>query len=188
MLIVTILSFVEWWHEVHSVHVRMSFSHVCTAKCTLCIAFWLLILHTSEPSILFTTLVWMLIVIILSLVEKRHGWGAFCACEDWISHVRQSLHFFYSFLALNFSHICEPSNLFTTLVLMPISHNSEFRWVATWLRCILYMWGWAFHMYSKVYTFHSFLALNSSHIIREPSKLFTTLVWMLIVIILSFVE
>ena len=80
---------------------------------------------------------------------------------------------FYSFLALNFSHICEPSNLFT-LVLIPISHNSEFRWVATWLRCILYTWGWAFHMYSKVYTFHSFLALNSSHIICEPSILWSS--------------
>ena len=34
-----------------------------------------------EPSNLFTIFVLMLIVIILSFVEWRHGWGMFCTCE-----------------------------------------------------------------------------------------------------------
>ena len=73
------------------------------------------------------------------------------------------------------------------------SHILEFCWLATWLRCVEYMWGWAFHMYCMakciiLYTFHSLLALNSTHIICEASNLNTTFVLMLIVIFLSFVD
>ena len=43
-------------------------------------------------------------------------------------------------------------------------------------------------MYGKVYTFHSFLALNSAYIICEASNLNTIFALMLIVIFLSFVD
>ena len=46
----------------------------------------------------------------------------------------------------------------------------------------------SFHMYGNVYPFNSFLALNSTHIISEASKLVTTFVLMLIVMVLSFVD
>ena len=46
----------------------------------------------------------------------------------------------------------------------------------------------SFHVYSNVYQFHSFLTWNSTHIISEASKLVTTFVLMLIVIVLSFVD
>ena len=43
-------------------------------------------------------------------------------------------------------------------------------------------------MYSKVYTFRSFLGLNSSQIISEPPNLTNTFVLMLLVTILSFAD
>ena len=44
------------------------------------------------------------------------------------------------------------------------------------------------YIYCKRYTFHSFLALNSTHIISEVPNLTSTFVLMLIVIILSFIN
>ena len=53
------------------------------------------------------------------------------------------------------------------------------------------MQGRAFHIYlyiyAKWYTFHSFLALNSTHIISEAPNLISAFFLMLIVIILSFI-
>ena len=46
----------------------------------------------------------------------------------------------------------------------------------------------AFHMFSTVYTFGSFLALNSTHFTSEALNLISTFLSMLIFIILSFVE
>ena len=46
----------------------------------------------------------------------------------------------------------------------------------------------AFHMFSTVYTFGSFLALNSTHFTSEAPNLISTFVFMLIFIILSFVD
>ena len=67
------------------------------------------------------------------------------------------------------------------------NHNSKFSGQATWLRCVQYIWGWDFHMYGRVYTFHSFLALVSTCNIPEASNLTTTFVSMLLIIILNFV-
>ena len=39
------------------------------------------------------------------------------------------------------------------------------------------------HIYGNVYPFHSFLALNSAHIISEALNLITTFVLMLIVMV-----
>ena len=62
----------------------------------------------------------------------------------------------------------------------------------TWLKCVLCMRGRAFHIclyiYGKLYTFHSFLALNSTHINSEAPNLISTFVLMLIVTILSFIH
>ena len=44
------------------------------------------------------------------------------------------------------------------------------------------------YIYGKWYRFHSFLALNSTHIIPEVPNLISTIVLMLIVIILSFIN
>ena len=46
----------------------------------------------------------------------------------------------------------------------------------------------SFHIYGNVYPFHSFLVLNSTHIISEVSNFVTAFVLMLIVIVLSFVD
>ena len=43
-------------------------------------------------------------------------------------------------------------------------------------------------VYGNVYTFHSFLALNSTHIISEALNSYTIFVLMLIIIVLSFVD
>ena len=42
--------------------------------------------------------------------------------------------------------------------------------------------------YSKLYAFHSFLALNSTHIISEVPNLISTIILMQIVTILSFIN
>ena len=44
------------------------------------------------------------------------------------------------------------------------------------------------YIYGKWYRFHSFLDLNSTHIISEVPNLISTIVLMLIVIILSFIN
>ena len=44
------------------------------------------------------------------------------------------------------------------------------------------------YIYGNVYTFHSFLALNSTHIIFQASNFTTIFVLMLIIIVLSFVD
>ena len=44
------------------------------------------------------------------------------------------------------------------------------------------------YIYGNVYTFHSFLALNSVHMISEASNCYTIFVLMLIIIVLSFVD
>ena len=44
------------------------------------------------------------------------------------------------------------------------------------------------YIYGKWYRFHSFLALNCTHIIPEVPNLISTIVLMLIVIILSFIN
>ena len=73
---------------------------------------------------LFSTFVFMLIIIILSFVDWQHGGGVFhtCTCEnEHFSHVRQSVHIFYRFLALSFTHnIHEAPNLISTLFFMLI--------------------------------------------------------------------
>ena len=43
-------------------------------------------------------------------------------------------------------------------------------------------------VYGNVYTFHSFLALSSTHIIPEASNCYTIFVLMLIIILLGFVD
>ena len=43
-------------------------------------------------------------------------------------------------------------------------------------------------VYSNVYTFHSFLALNSVHMTSEASNCYTIFVLILINIVLSFVD
>ena len=48
---------------------------------------------------------------------------------------------------------------------------------------IIYAYG-----YGKQYIFHSFLALNSTQFISEVPNLFSTFVFKLIVIILSFID
>ena len=50
------------------------------------------------------------------------------------------------------------------------------------------MWRWHFHMYASMYTFRSFLALNSTHVISEASNLTITFVLTLLIIIVSFVD
>ena len=118
-----------------------------------------------EASNLTSTFVLMLIIIILSFIDWQQGWGVFGTWED--EHVCM-----HSFSAINLTHLW--SFKLDQYICVDANHNLEFRWLATWLRCVLYMWRWAFHMYSKEYTFHRFLALNSTHIIFEALNLINT--------------
>ena len=86
------------------------------------------------------------------------------------------------------THCLLITKLYQYLCFHADNDNLEFRWLATWFRCVSYMRGWAFHMYGKVYTFYRFLALNSTHIIIKAPNLFSTFVLKLIMIILSFVS
>ena len=143
-----------------------------------------------EPSNLFTTFVLMLIVIILSFVEWQHGWGVFCMCEDELFTCTANVHFSWLFVSHFYIHHLWTFKLVHHLWFDANSHNFEFRWATTWLRCVLYTCeDELFTCTAKlVYTFHGFLSPISTYTIREPSNLFTTFVLMLIVIILSFVE
>ena len=176
--------------EVCSVQVRMSFSHVRQS------------VHVSQlfSSQLYTHHLWSfklehyLCFHANSHIVEFRWLATWLRCVQymwgWAFHMYIKVYTFHRFLALNSTHIiCEASNLNTTFVLMLIIILLSFvDWRRGCMRCILYVWGWAFHMYGKVYTFHSFLALNSTHIICEASNLNTTFVLMLIVIFLSFID
>ena len=107
----------------------------------------------------------------------------------WGIHMFGKVYTFCSVLALNSTHnICEASNLTSTFVLMLIVIFLSFiDWRHGW-GGVLHMWVWGIHMFGKVYTFCSVLALNSTHNICEASNLTSTFVLMLIVIFLSFID
>ena len=141
----------------------------------LFIAFCLISSHICERSNLFTTFVLMLIIIILSFIEWRHGWSMFCACEDELfTCTADRLYTFYSFLALNSSHICEPSNLFTTFVLMLIIILSFVKWRHGWSTLCACEDELFTCTAECTLNFHSILSLNSLHIC-EPSNLWIQL-------------
>ena len=194
MLIIILLSFVDWrrgcmrcilyvwgwafhmYGKVYTFHsfLALNYTHI------IC-----------EASNLNTTFVLMLIVIFLSFIDWRRGWGVFCTREDELNfHMYGKVYTFHSliFSSQFYTHHLWSFKLEHYLCFDANSHILEFCWLATWLRCVQCMWGWAFHMYGKVYTFHSFLALNYTHIICEASNLNTTFVLMLIIILLSFVD
>ena len=149
----------------------------------------------SEALNSYTIFVLLLIIIVLSFVDWRHGWGVFSTCEDegfTYPSVYGNVYTFQCFLALNSTHIIsEASNSYTTFVLMLIIIILSF---VNWR----HGWGVFFtcenegftypSVYSNVYTLHSFLALNSTLIISEASNFTTTFVLMLIIIVLSFVN
>ena len=101
---------------------------------------------------------------------------------------------FNSFLALNSTHIIsEVPNLISTIVLMLIVIIPSFINSGDMVEvCFVHVRKTISHIciyiYYKQYTFHSFLALNSTHIISEVPNLISTIVLMLIVIILSFIN
>ena len=122
--------------EVCSPHVRMRDSHIPRYTFNMYTFHSFVALNSvyiiSEASNCYTIFVLILIIIVLSFVDWRHGRGVFSTCED--------------------EGFTYPS------------------------------------VYGNVYTFHSFLALNSVHIISEASNCYTIFVLMLIIIVLSFVD
>ena len=120
-------------------------------------------------------------------------------------HVRKSIthiciyiyykeYTFHSFLALNSTHInSEAPNLISTfaliLILIILSFNNSGDMVEV---CSVHVRKSISHIciyiYCKRYTFHSFLALNSTHIISKVPNLTSTFVLMLIVIIPNFIN
>ena len=99
---------------------------------------------------------------------------------------------FHSFLALNSTHIIsEAPNLISTFVLMLIVIILSFINSGDMVEvCSVHVRKSISHIciyiYGKWYTFHSFLALNSTHINSEAPTLISTFNLMLTVIILSF--
>ena len=98
----------------------------------------------------------------------------------------------HSFLALNSTHIIsEAPNLINTFVLMLIVIILSFINSGDMVEvCSVHVRKSISHIciyiYCKWYTFHSFLALNSTHINSEAPTLISTFNLMLTVIILSF--
>ena len=126
--------------EVCSVHVRMRL-HVLGKVYTFHSFLSLNSTYiTSELPNLFTIFVLMLTVISLSFSGWRHGRGVFCTCENE-THVRQSVHFSQLFGPQFYIHHLWTIKLVHHLCFDAISHNM-FRRLATWLRCVLYMWEW----------------------------------------------
>ena len=139
------------------------------------------------------------------------------ACEEehfTYAYVYGKWYIFHSFLALNSTHIIsEVTNLTSTFVLMliviilsfinssymvevcsvhvrmSISHMHTFTANGTYF---ISFWHSILHISSLIeapnYIFHSFLALNSTHIISEVPNLISTFVLLLIVIILGFIN
>ena len=109
-------------------------------------------------------------------------------------YIYGKLYTFHSFLALNSTHInSEAPNLISTFVLMLIViilsfiHSSDMVEV-----CFVHVRKSishiCIHIYCKRYTFHSFLVLNSTHIISKVPNSTSTFVLMLIIIIPSFIN
>ena len=149
----------------------------------------------SEASNSYTLFVLMLIIIVLSFVDWRHGWGVFSTCEDegfTYPSVYGNVYTFHSFLALNSTHIIsEASNSYTIFVLMLIIIVLSFvDWRHGWgVFSTCENEGFTYpSVYGNVYTFHSFLALNSTLIISEASNFTTIFVLMLTIIVLSFMN
>ena len=127
----------------------------------------------SEAPNLISTFILMLIVIILSFIDWRSGWSVFCACEyEHFTYVYGKVYTFHSFLALNSTHIIsEAPNLISTFILMLIVIILSFiDWRSGWSVFCACEYEHFTYVYGKVYTFHSFLALNSTHIISKYSN------------------
>ena len=174
---------------------HFTYAYTVMANGSHFIAFWLSILHIlyHEAPYLIRTFILMLTVIILSFSNWRHGWSVFCACEE------EHFTYAYTFTANGtYFIVFWPSILHTSsqkfqTCSVPLfdanSHNPELHWLVTWLKCVLCMWAWAFHVCIclwQQYTFYIFLALNSTHIISEAPAFNSTFNVMQIVIILSF--
>ena len=70
-----------------SSHVRKGFSYVRTVMCTYIFHSFLALnsMHIiSEASNLTTTFVLMLVIMLLSFMDWRHGLGVFLTCEEGI--------------------------------------------------------------------------------------------------------
>ena len=68
------------------------------------------------------------------------------------------------------------------------NHNSKFRRLVTWSRCVPNMWGWDFTCKSICALFEGLRSLISTHFITEASNLTTILTLTVPIIILSFVD
>ena len=200
MLIIIVLSFVNWRHgwgvfstcENEGFTYPSVYGNVYTFHSFLALNSTLIISEASNFTIAF---VLMIIIIVLSFVNWRHGWGVFSTCEDeefTYPSVYGNVYTFHSFLALNSTHIIsEASNSYTIFVLMLIIIVLSFvDWRHGWgVFSTCEHEGFTYpSVYGNVYTFHSFLALNSTHIISEAPNFTTTFVLMLIIIVLSFVN
>ena len=119
-------------------------------------------------------------------------------------HVRKSIshiciyiyckqYIFHSFLALNSTHIISEvpnlTSIFVLLLIIILSFINSGDMVEV---CSVHVRKSISHIciyiYCKRYTFHSFLVLNSTHIISKVPNSTSTFVLMLIIIILSFIN
>ena len=153
-------------------------------------------INSKAPS-LISTFILMLIVIILSFINPG---DMIEVCSVHVRKIISHMHAyiygkrytFQSFLALNSTHIIsEVPNLISTFVLMLIVIILSFINSGDMVEvCSVHVRKSISHIciyiYGKWYTFHSFLALNSTHINSEAPTLISTFNLMLTVIILSF--
>ena len=88
---------------------------------------------------------------IVSILTSSRGWLqssiAYHTCIGGVVGSRKyKVYTFHCFLTLVSTWvITEAPNLVNNC--LDDSHNLEFRWLATWLKCVMCMWEWAFHMY-----------------------------------------
>ena len=110
---------------------------------------------------------------------------------DVYMHLWQTMHFWWLFDSKFYTHHLWSFKLDQYLWLDSNSHNSKFRWVATWLRWLVYLWGEHLTytcINGKQCTFGGFLSQNSTHIISGALNLISTYDLIVIVTILSFTD
>ena len=142
----------------------------------------------TEASNLTTILTLTLLIIILSFVDWWRGRGVFLTCEGEILLVSRYVHFLkvygtHYYTLHHWSLKLDHHSYFDTT-----NHNSKFRRLVTWSRCVPNMWGWDFTRKSICALFECFTGLITTHFIAAASNLTTILTLTLLIIILSFLD
>ena len=117
-------------------------------------------------------------------VRMRIGYVELFTCSVNRIHSAAFRSYFYTLCLWS-------SKLVQSFCLHATNNILEFGWLATWLRCVLCAWGWgtcSFHMFGKPCTFGRFLAPISTLCVFEAPNLYSTFVFMILMIFQSLAD